>query len=278
MRTTPGGAKRARWMEAQAQPCEDGQQVGEALDDGVRLPLGVAHLVGGDGAVRDVDRAQAGVACAPDVVEEPVADVHAAGRILGAHGGHGGLERLRCRLGPRDLAGVDVAVDEVQHAVALEEAAVPLPRPDRVREHADADPPGPQRLEQRADVGVGGGVRLPELVVGAEQLGVVLETGLVEEVAEAGAAVVVAAAAPDDVTGRVQQPGVDVVVVLGVHHRLRERQRLGVEVDVVPLGEGAAPVEDDRVDPGALRHAHASPRGRPRGRRARPAAPRWPGP
>ena len=49
------------------------------MDDGVRLALGVADLVGRDGAERDVDRPQPGVVGAPDVVEEPVADVDAAG-------------------------------------------------------------------------------------------------------------------------------------------------------------------------------------------------------
>ena len=38
-----------------------------------------------------------------------------------------------------DLAGVDVGVDQVEHPVALEHAAVVLARPDRVRQHADPD-------------------------------------------------------------------------------------------------------------------------------------------
>ena len=69
-------------------------------------------------AVRDVDRLEAGVVRAPDVVEEPVADVDAAGRVLDADRLHGGPERLGRGLGPRDLAGVDGAVDQVEHPVA----------------------------------------------------------------------------------------------------------------------------------------------------------------
>ena len=48
--------------------------------------------------------------------------------------------------------------------------------------------------------------------------------------------------------GRVQPLPGDLDVVVGVDHRLGQRQRLGVEVDVVPGGERAAPVEDHGVD------------------------------
>ena len=42
--------------------------------------------------------------------------------------------------------------------------------------------------------------------------------------------------------------GGDLDLVVGVHHRLGQGQRLGVEVDVMPGGEGATPVEDHGVD------------------------------
>ena len=60
----------------------------------------------------------------------------------------------RRRLRPRDLAGVDVAVDEVVDAVALEEPDVPLPRPDRVGEHADLA--APSRAAPRTSAGTRG--------------------------------------------------------------------------------------------------------------------------
>ena len=47
-------------------------------------------------------------------------------------------------------------------------------------------------------------MRLPEVEVGLQQLGVVVEAGLGEEVGDGRALLVVAAASPDDVTGPVQ--------------------------------------------------------------------------
>ena len=55
--------------------------VAKPVRDRVRLALGVADLAERDGAVRDVDGAHPGVLRAPDVVEEPVADEHAGGRV-----------------------------------------------------------------------------------------------------------------------------------------------------------------------------------------------------
>ena len=78
-----------------------------------------------------------------------------------------------------------------------------------------------------------------------------VEAGLGEQVGDGRALLVVAAATPDHVAGAVQPLGVGVVVVLGrrrAAHGLGQRERLGVEVHVVPAGERAAPVEDDRVD------------------------------
>ena len=190
------------------------RDLGQPVHDGVRRALGVADLGRRDRAVRDVDGAQPGVLGAPDVVEEPVADVDAAGRVGRSDRVHRRAERVRGRLGPRDLARVDVAVDEVVHAVAAEEALVPRPRPDRVGEHADLDAPCAQRLEQRPDLRVGERVRLPELVVRRQQLGVVLEPGLGEEVGHGRALLVVAGATPDRLVGGVQplRETVDVVV------------------------------------------------------------------
>ena len=84
-----------------------------------------------------------------------------------------------------------------------------LARPDRVGQHADLDAALVQRLPQRPHLGVGEGVRLPEGVVGREQVGVVLEARLGEQVGDGRALLVVAAAAPDDVAGAVQPLGRD---------------------------------------------------------------------
>ena len=112
------------------------------------------------------------------------------------------------------------------------------------------------------DLGVGERVRLPEVVVGLQQVGVVVEARLDEEVGDGRALLVVAAAPPDHVAGAVEPLGVRVVVVVGrrrTTYGLGERHRLGVEVDVVPARERAAPVEDDRLD---RTHAGESIRGR----------------
>jgi hypothetical protein len=57
-------------------------------------------------------------------------------------------------------------------------------------------------------------VRLPELVVGRQQAGVVLETRLVEQVGDRGALLVVPTAAPDRGSRGVQpgRPGLVVVI------------------------------------------------------------------
>ena len=47
---------------------------------------------------------------------------------------------------------------------------------------------------------------------------------------------------------QLQPPGNDIVLVLGVDHHLGKCQRLGVEVDVMPTGQGDAPVEDDGLE------------------------------
>ena len=78
-----------------------------------------------------------------------------------------------------------------------------------------------------------------------------VETGLGEEVLDGGRLLVVAAATPHHAPRCVQPRRVGVVVVVGggrAAYGFGEREGLGVEVDVVPPGEGAAPVEDDRLD------------------------------
>ena len=55
----------------------------------------------------------------------------------------------RRRLGPRDLAGVDGAVERSSTPSRREELLVPLPRPDGVGQHPDLMPVDPQPAEQR---------------------------------------------------------------------------------------------------------------------------------
>ncbi len=141
---------------------------------------------------------------APDVVEEPVADVDAPGGVGGADRGHGGLEGQGRGLGPRDLAGVDVTVDQVEHPVAAEDPLVHRARPDRVGQDPHRDPALVEGLPQRPHMRVGEGVRLPELVVGGEQVGIVTQTGLGEQVGDGRALLVVAAAPPHRRAGLVE--------------------------------------------------------------------------
>jgi hypothetical protein len=87
-----------------------------------------------------------------------------------------------------------------------------------------------------------------------QQLRVVVEPGLGEQVADGGAALLVAGAAPDRAVGLVQsgrQGGQVDGFVGGLHDGLSESQGLLMEVHVVPARQGAAPVEDHRV------HRHA---------------------
>ena len=98
-----------------------------------------------------------------------------------------------------------------------------------------------------ATCGSVGGVRLPELAVVRQQLRVVRQPRLGEQVGHGRALLVVAAAAPDRLVGAVQRLGVHVDLVLRLDHGVREGQRLRVEVDVVPPGQGPAPVEDHGV-------------------------------
>ena len=88
----------------------------EGLDDRVRLPLGVPDLLGRDVAVRQVDRLQPGIVCAPHVVEEPVADVDAACRVgvlsntIWSRAWHRGIFE---RDGVLDLVDGDVYTSEI---------------------------------------------------------------------------------------------------------------------------------------------------------------------
>ncbi len=79
---------------------------------------------------------------------------------------HRGPERLRGGLRPGHLAGVDGAVEQPEHAVAVEELLVPGPRPHGVGQHADLEAVDLEPRQQGYDVRVGQSVRLPELPVG----------------------------------------------------------------------------------------------------------------
>ena len=113
-----------------------------------------------------------------------------------------------------------------------------------------ARPREPSRVQlapQRRDLRVGQRVRVPEVAVGLQQRRVVVEPGLGEQVGDGRALLVVAATAPHHLVGPVQRLGVHRPLSRG-HHRRRQGHRLRVEVDVVPAGQGAAPVEDHRLE------------------------------
>ena len=117
-----------------------------------------------DVAVRHVDGAHAGVGGAPDVVEEPVADEHAArpGRRRRPRPSRRGTPRAPasstgsrwCRRRRRCRSSTPSR---------REELLVPGPRPDRVGQHADLEPVDRAAgSNSGTHVGVGVGVRLPE--------------------------------------------------------------------------------------------------------------------
>ena len=84
-----------------------------------------------------------------------------------------------------------------------------------------------------------------------------VEPGLLEQVGDSRALLVVARATPHGLPRGVQprRMGLDKLdrrVVTDPGHGLCEREGLRVEVDVVPAGERATPVEDDGVDAAGL--------------------------
>ena len=192
-----------------------------------------------------------GVVGAPDVVEEPVADVDAGGRVAHARrppsrprrraatawstGSRWCRRRRRRGRRPRRARRTRRATRAARSCWTARRPCSPVARSS-------------SNIGRTS--GSVSGVRLPELVVGGQQLRVVVEPGLGEEVGDGGALLVVAAAPPDDVAGRCSRSAWAwwSSSATASDDRLGERQRLGVEVDVVPAGQGAAPVEDDRLD------------------------------
>ena len=189
-----------------------------------------------------------------------------------ADGLHRRQEGLGCGLRPRHLAGVDGAVDEVQDPVAGEELLVPGARPDRVGQHPHLDAVGAEPGEQLGRLGIGEGVRGPELAVGGEQPFVVGQPRLLEDVLERGAGVGLLRPSPHGTGGLVQGA---VRLGVGVDRGGGQCLRLGLHVDGVPGREGAAPVEDHRLD---LTHGPPSRRARRRRRPPRPPGRPSPGP
>ena len=86
------------------------------------------------------------------------------------------------------------------------------------------------------------------------------------------ASVLVAGAAPDRATGAAER---DVDLRVGVDDGLRERARLGVEVDGVPGRQRAAPVEDDGVERTPAHEAQPRTTATTRSTTASTAAPWW---
>ncbi len=122
-----------------------------------------------------------------------------------------------------DLGGVHVAVEEVEHTVALEHLTVVGAAPDGVRQHPDPDPPLAQPLPQGPHLRVGVGVRLPEPPVCRERQVVPVvggvDPGLLEDGGDRGALVRVPPSLPGALLGIVdaQREGVGLGEVLGGH-------------------------------------------------------------
>src|SRR5665648_452495 len=159
------------------------------------------------------------------------------------------------RLGPRQLAGVDVSVDQVKDSVTLEHATVVVPGPDGVGQNPDADSPPAQPFPQRSHLLVGERVRLPELPVCRQgRLApkvAVIETRLGEDLVQAGTAVVGPAAPPRRIlSGQDARGQRERLLLLGMH-LTGEHPPLLLKVERMPRREGAAPVEDHRT---ATRH------------------------
>jgi hypothetical protein len=84
-----------------------------------------------------------------------------------------------------------------------------------------------------------------------------------EQVRHGGTALLVATPAPHGPSRLVQQCRMrQRIPARATRDRVRESQGLGVEVDVVPGGQGATPVEDDCFDV-VTRHGLSLPRSRP---------------
>src|SRR5690349_9533245 len=105
------------------------RRVGRALDAG-QLPIG-------NDAVRYEHGTHAELLRTPDILEQPVADVHRAARVIDADRIQRSSEGLRMWLGPGDLRGVDRGVDQMGDTVALEDSFVLNARPDRIGQDTD---------------------------------------------------------------------------------------------------------------------------------------------
>ena len=165
---------------------------------------------------------------------------------------HRRAERLRVRLGPGDLAGVDRAVDRSRMPSRRNTSSWNSRVHTRVRQHADLDPASCSAVEQRHDVRVGLGVRLPELLVRRERALVPL-TGRLdpagpEDVVERAAALVLPAGAPGLLLGATQRrrPARRPSGSYGARRRRTPTAR--ARSIGVPRRERAAPVEDHRLD------------------------------
>ncbi len=235
----------------------------------VMVASGTAAANGGTSAVADEHRPHADALGAVHVVEGPVADEHAGGRVVLADGGHRGTERLGVRLGPGQFAGVHGAVDQVEHLVPDETPVMHGPGPQGVGQHPDPDAPAAQFAQQRGRVRVGERVRLPRLEVAGEQGLGHGHPGALEDLRERGTLLGALDALPHRPFGRAD----------GAGHLRRLGLRIvpcadpvpeSLVIDAVPRGERPAPVEDDRP----YRHvpilrAEPDTSGRPEGRQPR---------
>ena len=158
MRADPADADGSvpRALSPPSPPAGDNlDQVGEPLDDGVGLALGGAALPVRDVAVWEQHGAHPDRLRPEDVVERPVTDEYRFRRIVDIDRVQRGAEGLRVWLGPLDLGAVDGAVDQCQHFIAREDPVMVLAGPQRVGQHADAEPPLAQLGEEGLGVPLG---------------------------------------------------------------------------------------------------------------------------
>ena len=172
-----------------------------------------------------------------------------------------------CGLPHGDLGGVDGAVDQLEQAVPREHRLVVRPRPQRVGQHADPDPPVAQPVSSGAGIGVGRRCAAPR-PAGTPRArpwcdgDVDVDAGRGEDVVEVAGAVGSGARAlpvPERGLGPRAAPRPASVGARRLVHRARTRAT-APQVDAVPRGQRAAPVEDDRVHAVPVTPARVRPR------------------
>ena len=182
--------------------------------------------------MRYQDGAHADALRAVNVIPRTVADEDAPARVGGADRRHRGAERFWVGLGPVDLAAVDRAVDQVEHAVAAEYVLVPVAWPERVRQDADLEARGAQGAQRRSGGRVGERVRCPLRQVGREQGVSWVDAGDLGDAEDGGAAALRVYQLPGGGLGRVR--GAGPLLVVGREVRPADRLPERGVIDRVP--------------------------------------------